>query len=127
MFRKISTMLILALVSLTLCGFSAPGAGAEEGGNPWWIWILVLLALVLFVAVVLWWWMRSSGEEEEELASEVVRSHVGAVEEAETKTQPPRPPTISSASKASVPRSPACSRRQASRPLRNWRSLMWTG
>lgn len=92
MFRKISTMLILALVSLTLCGFSAPGAGAEEGGNPWWIWILVLLALVLFVAVVLWWWMRSSGEEEEELASEVVRSHVGAVEEAETKTQPPPAP-----------------------------------
>jgi predicted flap endonuclease-1-like 5' DNA nuclease len=93
MFRRIGIMLTMALVSLTLCGFSAPVAGAEETGNPWWIWILVLLALVLFVAVVLWWWMRSSAEgEEEELAFEAIPSSVGTVEEAGTETQAPPAP-----------------------------------
>jgi predicted flap endonuclease-1-like 5' DNA nuclease len=92
MFRKTGIMLTLLLVGLTLCGFSGPVAGAEEGGNPWWIWILVLLALVLFVAVVLWWWMRSSGEEEEELAFDAVSSHAGAVDEAGIKAQGPPAP-----------------------------------
>jgi predicted flap endonuclease-1-like 5' DNA nuclease len=51
---------------LWLSSTSSPTtARVEDGGNPWWIWILVLLALIGFVAVVLWWWMRAFNGEEE--------------------------------------------------------------
>jgi hypothetical protein len=66
MFRKGGITLAQLLVGLALSGFSSPTVGTEDGGNPWWIWILVLLALVAFVAVVLWWWLRGFREEEEE-------------------------------------------------------------
>ena len=46
MFRKISSMLALLMVALSLSGFSAPmSAAAEAEGNPWWIWIIIFFAL----------------------------------------------------------------------------------
>lgn len=99
MVRKYAILFVLLSVALSLSGFASPlAAAAEEGGNPWWIWILVFLALVAFVAFMLWWWLRGEEEEEEEEAvspagpEPVAAVHVvEEVEEAKVSLAPPQP------------------------------------
>lgn len=78
MLRRLTTLVALALIGLSLSGFSSPLAPAAEGeGNPWWLWIVVLFVLAAFAAFALWYWMRSQDEEEEEEAIPYTRpAHV---------------------------------------------------
>ena len=64
-------------------------AGAKEGGNPWWIWLIVLFALAVFVAFMLWWWIYSPGAREEE---ESVPVSVHATRAAAAEIEPPPAP-----------------------------------
>lgn len=77
------------LQQLSLLCFAAPLAAGEEGGNPWWIWLIVLFALAVFVGFMLWWWIYSPGAREEEEA--VPTSH-HAARAATANVEPPPTP-----------------------------------
>ncbi|MBN1658413.1 MAG: hypothetical protein JXA93_08440 [Anaerolineae bacterium] len=72
MFRKGAILFVLLFVMVNTTAFAAPLARAEEGGNPWWLWLIVFAVLALFVGFMLWWWLH---EPEEEEVATVTRHH----------------------------------------------------
>jgi predicted flap endonuclease-1-like 5' DNA nuclease len=90
MFRRCSFSMGLLVVSLALTAFSRPfQAAPDQGGIPWWVWVLIILVLGL----LLWWWLR--GRREEGVAPTVKAEPVAParVAEAAAPVAEPAPPT----------------------------------
>jgi hypothetical protein len=67
MFHKRPFLTGLLAISPALVAFVGPSqAVAQQGGLPWWAWVLIVVVL-LVLAFLLWWWL-CRGKKEEKVA-----------------------------------------------------------
>lgn len=65
MLRKLSIVVVLVAVVLSLTAFANPvAAQTQDNAIPWWAWLLIILALVIFAAVLIMWWLGGKPAEE---------------------------------------------------------------